>query len=243
MEFELFINRYIMKKEVTIVHPLSDLARRFLEAMEKFHITPYRMKIDGVLNSSQIITKIKKGLQQPSRPTIEKFCATYGFNIAWVMTGQGEMKSDSVKTGVANVPEGNGVPCYRYDIEDLLLSLERGEAVLPESYIFPQECKAAEFWCYIHRSKAKPFFVPGDRVAVKKLNDWKRYLPNGTVCCLVMSDGIVLRRVRKIPGDDLNLEAFFVNDAEYEHCEKVPVELIKSVYEILFLFRDIKPFV
>jgi hypothetical protein len=52
-----------------------------------------------------------------------------------------------------------------------------------------------------------------------------------------------LRRVRKIPGDDLNLEAFFVNDAEYEHGEKVPVELIKSVYEILFLFRDIKPFV
>jgi hypothetical protein len=58
-----------------------------------------------------------------------------------------------------------------------------------------------------------------------------------------MSDGIVLRRVRKIPGDDLNLEAFFVNDVEYEHGEKVPVELIKSVYEILFLFRDIKPFV
>lgn len=232
-----------MKKEVIIVNPLTDLARRFLDAMEKFHITPYRMKIDGVINSSQIITKIKKGLQQPSRPTIEKFCATYGFNIAWVMTGQGDMKSDSAKPASVNVPNGNGIPCYRHDIEDLLLSMERGETVLPESYIYPQQCKAAEFWCHIHRSNAIPFFVPGDRVAVKKLNDWRRFLPNGTVCCLVMSDGIVLRRVRKVPGDDQNLEAFFVNDLEYRNGEKVPMELIKSVYEILYLFRDIKPFV
>ena len=232
-----------MKKEVTVVNPLTDLARRFLEAMTKYRITPYRMKIDGVINSSQIITKIKKGLQQPSRPTIEKFCATYGFNIAWVMTGQGDMKSDSAKTNTAAVPNANGIPCYRHDIEDLLLSMERGEAVLPESYIYPQECKAAEFWCHIHRANAIPFFVPGDRVAVKKRNDWKLYLPSGTVCCLVMSDGIVLRRVRKVPGDDQHLEAFFVNDLENKNGEKVPIELVKSVYEILYLFRDIKPFV
>lgn len=232
-----------MKKEVTVVNPLSDLARRFLQAMEKFHITPYRMKIDGVINSSQIITKIKKGLQQPSRPTIEKFCATYGFNIAWVMTGEGDMKSDSAKASTANVPNKNGIPCYRHDIEDLLLSMERGETVLPEAYIYPQDCKAAEFWCYIHRSNAQPFFVPGDRVAVKKRNDWKLYLPSGTVCCLVMTDGIVLRRVRRIAGDDQNLEAFFVNDTEYKSGERIPMELIRSVYEILYLFRDLKPFV
>ena len=232
-----------MKKEVTVVNPLTDLARRFLEAMEKFHITPYRMKIDGVINSSQIITKIKKGLQQPSRPTIEKFCATYGLSIAWLMAGEGEMKSDSAKSGVTSVSNANGIPCYRHDIEDLLLSMESGEALLPESYIYPQDCKAAEFWCYIHRPNAAPFFVPGDRIAVKKRNDWKQYLPNGTVCCLVMSDGIILRRVRKVSGDDQNLEAFFVNDREYQNGEKVPVDLIKSVYEILYLFRDIKPFV
>ena len=232
-----------MKKEVTVVNPLTDLARRFLEAMTKYRITPYRMKIDGVINSSQIITKIKKGLQQPSRPTIEKFCATYCFNIAWVMTGQGDMKPESSKTNDATASNANGVPCYRYDIEDLLLAMERGEAVLPESYIYPQECKAAEFWCHIHRANAVPFFVPGDRVAVKKRNDWKLYLPSGTVCCLVMSDGIVLRRVGKVPGDDQHLEAFFVNDLENKNGEKVPIELIKSVYEILYLFRDIKPFV
>ena len=153
------------------------------------------------------------------------------------------MKSDSAKTNTAAVPNANGIPCYRHDIEDLLLSMERGEAVLPESYIYPQECKAAEFWCHIHRANAIPFFVPGDRVAVKKRNDWMLYLPSGTVCCLVMSDGIVLRRVRKVPGDDQHLEAFFVNDLENKNGEKVPIELIKSVYEILYLFRDIKPFV
>ena len=72
--------------------------------------------------------------------------------------------------------------------------------------------------------------------------DWKQEMQS-CFCLLMSLVGIVLRRVRKIPGDDQHLEAFFVNDLENKNGEKVPIELIKSVYEILYLFRDIKPFV
>ena len=48
-----------MKKELTIVKERTPLTERFLKSMEEYHITPYRMKIDGVINTSQLITKIK----------------------------------------------------------------------------------------------------------------------------------------------------------------------------------------
>lgn len=76
-----------MKEKEEIV--LSDLSKRFLEAMETLSITGYRLKQDGIINNEATLTKIKKGIQQPSRKTIELFCERYNINKAWIYTGQG----------------------------------------------------------------------------------------------------------------------------------------------------------
>lgn len=79
-----------MKEKEEII--LSDLSKRFLEAMETLSVTGYRLKQDGIINNEATLTKIKKGIQQPSRKTIELFCEKYNINKAWIYTGQGNTR-------------------------------------------------------------------------------------------------------------------------------------------------------
>ena len=76
---------------------LSKLAERFLDAMKTLGISGYKLKQDGIINSEPTLTKIKKGVQQPSRKTIELFCVKYGVSESWLYTGEGTFeKSNAV---------------------------------------------------------------------------------------------------------------------------------------------------
>lgn len=66
-------------------------SERILEAMEKLNISGYRVQKDlGI--SQGTITNYRKGIYQPRQKTIEEFAKTYGVNITWLLTGQGDMK-------------------------------------------------------------------------------------------------------------------------------------------------------
>lgn len=73
---------------------LSDLAERFLLSMKNLNLTGYRLKKDGVINNEQTLTKIKKGLQDPSKKTIPLYCEKYGVSESWLYTGEGQMMVD-----------------------------------------------------------------------------------------------------------------------------------------------------
>ena len=74
---------------------LSKLTERFLLAMKTLGITGYKLKQDGIINSEPTLTKIKKGIQQPSRKTIELFCAKYEVSESWLYAGEGSFEKNN----------------------------------------------------------------------------------------------------------------------------------------------------
>lgn len=70
---------------------LSDLTKRFLRSMEMIQLTGYRLKQNGVINNEATLTKIKQGIQQPSRKTLDKYLECYRqVNPVWLLLGEGE---------------------------------------------------------------------------------------------------------------------------------------------------------
>lgn len=71
---------------------LSELANRFLGSMDYIQVTGYKLKQNGIINNEATLTKIKKGVQQPSRKMLDKYIECYAeINPVWLLTGEGEM--------------------------------------------------------------------------------------------------------------------------------------------------------
>ena len=68
---------------------LSELSERFLFAVSECGKNGYRLKKDGIINNEPTLTKIKQGIQEPSKKTIDLFCEKYGVNKSWIYTGEG----------------------------------------------------------------------------------------------------------------------------------------------------------
>lgn len=84
---------------------ISELAERFLQTMSELGISGYRLKQDGVINSEPTLTKIKRGIQEPSKKTIDLFCEKYGVCKAWIYAGEGPhiiKKSTAVEVPLEN---------------------------------------------------------------------------------------------------------------------------------------------
>lgn len=70
---------------------LSDLTLRFLKSMEYVQTTGYRLKQYGIINNEATLTKIKRGIQQPSRKTLDKYLEYFKqINPVWLLLGEGE---------------------------------------------------------------------------------------------------------------------------------------------------------
>ena len=229
-----------MKKEVTIVKERTPLTERFLKSMEEYHITAYRMKIDGVINTSQIITKIKKGLQQPSPQTLRNYCSTYGINMSWIISGEGPMKS---KVGAADSQSAvtvGGVPAYNADFERVVRAKEAGEMMEPAYTISLPYFNDADFWCFASSMEYAPNIRLGDCLAMKKLTIWREYFPNDIVCGVVMKDHVVIRRLRAVTGNKEQIMLLSVGDLNTVEGETVPKDLVLDLYQVVGSIRNYK---
>lgn len=68
---------------------LSDLSKRFLQAISYCGLSGYKLKKDNIISSESTLTSIKKGIQLPSKKTIDAFCEKYDVSRAWLYTGEG----------------------------------------------------------------------------------------------------------------------------------------------------------
>lgn len=229
-----------MKKEITIVKERTPLTERFLKSMEEYHITAYRMKIDGVINTSQIITKIKKGLQQPSPQTLKNYCSTYGINMSWIISGEGQMKS---KVGAADNQSAvtvGGVPAYNADFERVVRAKESGEMLEPAYTIALPYFNDADFWCFASSTELAPNIRLGDCLAMKKLTTWREYFPNDIICGVVMKDHVVIRRLRSVATDENKVMLLPVGDLDAVEGEVVPKDLVTDLYQVVGSIRNYK---
>lgn len=83
---------------------LSPIAERFLFSMEQINVTGYKLKQNGVIKYEGTLTKIKKGIHQPSRKMLDRYLNCYKqINPAWLFTGEGQPLLDSSKSTEQNV--------------------------------------------------------------------------------------------------------------------------------------------
>lgn len=68
---------------------LSDLSKKFLQAISYCGLSGYKLKKDNIISSESTLTSIKKGIQLPSKKTIDAFCEKYDVSRAWLYTGEG----------------------------------------------------------------------------------------------------------------------------------------------------------
>lgn len=229
-----------MKKELTIVKERTPLTERFLKSMEEYHITPYRMKIDGVINTSQLITKIKKGLQQPSSQTLKNYCSTYGINMAWIISGEGQMKTKVGVTDEKSVAAVGGVLAYKDDFERVARAREAGEVLEPDYTISLPYFNDADFWCFAGTTELAPTIRLGDCLAMKQLTTWREYFPNDIICGVVMKEHTVIRRLRNITGDKEHVMMLPVGDMNAVDGETVPKDIVVNLYQVVGSIRNYK---
>ena len=229
-----------MKKELTIVKERTPLTERFLKSMEEYHITPYRMKIDGVINTSQLITKIKKGLQQPSSQTLKNYCSTYGINMAWIISGEGQMKTKVGATDEKSVAAVGGVLAYKDDFERVARAREAGEVLEPDYTISLPYFNDADFWCFAGTTELAPTIRLGDCLAMKQLTTWREYFPNDIICGVVMKEHTVIRRLRNITGDKEHVMMLPVGDMNAVDGETIPKDIVVNLYQVVGSIRNYK---
>ena len=229
-----------MKTELTIVKERTPLTERFLKSMEEYHITPYRMKIDGVINTSQLITKIKKGLQQPSSQTLKNYCSTYGINMAWIISGEGQMKTKVGATDEKSVAAVGGVLAYKDDFERVARAREAGEVLEPDYTISLPYFNDADFWCFAGTTELAPTIRLGDCLAMKQLTTWREYFPNDIICGVVMKEHTVIRRLRNITGDKEHVMMLPVGDMNAVDGETVPKDIVVNLYQVVGSIRNYK---
>lgn len=87
---------------------LSELANRFLYSMDYIQVTGYKLKQNGIINNEATLTKIKKGVQQPSRKMLDKYIECYAeINPVWLLTGKGKMLNPGRQSSGENVNHPN----------------------------------------------------------------------------------------------------------------------------------------
>ena len=79
---------------------LSDLSKRFLHAISYCGLSGYKLKKDNIISSESTLTSIKKGIQLPSKKTIDAFCEKYDVSRAWLYTGKGNMIETDIDANV-----------------------------------------------------------------------------------------------------------------------------------------------
>lgn len=130
---------------------LSDLSRRFLQAIKQLGLSGYKLKKDNIISSESTLSGIKKGIQLPSRKTIDLLCQKYPVSKSWLYTGE----------GMYNKTESNGgAPDEKLlSEEDINASFENAESQSKLS------SNVTNISPYFHDTFIKVKYIPVDAAA------------------------------------------------------------------------------
>jgi hypothetical protein len=210
---------------------MQGVAERFAKAAEELRLTGRQLFRDGIVANDQVLSKIKKGWQKPTKKAIELFCQKYGVSAAWMYTGEGNQY-----LGRSNPFDlhGNSEEKVIYNTDFKLCIDSQGQPVSngEEKYISVPMVDGIDFWCVNIDNSLAPSIMPGDFIALKKLPSWKDYIPGDIPCVVVTSDFKMLRKVSATQTDEQNIT--FIQMVEGKPVEsKVPKDIIVEIYAIV----------
>ena len=217
--------------------PMQGLAERFVQAAEELRLTGRQLFRDGIVANDQVLSKIKKGWQKPTKKAIEAFCEKYAVSAAWMYTGEGcpYLGRRTAFEPIMELPDTR--PLYR---SDFTLCLDaNGLPVTGDGdclVCFP--CAGdIDFWCINKQSALAPLIQPGDLIALKRLTSWRAYIPGDAVCVVITPEHKLLRKVAVSQGDDQSIA--FIQMVDGNSVEsKIPKNLILNIYKVVGVYRQ-----
>ena len=195
--------------------PMQGLAERFVQAAEELRLTGRQLFRDGIVANDQVLSKIKKGWQKPTKKAIEAFCEKYAVSAAWMYTGEGcpYLGRRTAFEPIMELPDTR--PLYR---SDFTLCLDaNGLPVTGDG-----DCLLIQ---------------PGDLIALKRLTSWRAYIPGDAVCVVITPEHKLLRKVSVMQGDDQSIA--FIQMVDGNSVEsKIPKNLILNIYKVVGVYRQ-----
>ena len=212
---------------------MQGVAQRFVQAAEELHLSGGQLYRANIVANEQVLSKIKNGWQKPPRKSIDLFCQTYGVSAAWMYTGEGNMFLGGNRPVKPRMETGDEKLLYDADFNTCIGS--DGQLVPDiEGKPFPSPMTGdIDFWCTNNDKSLEPIVAAGDIIALKKMSDWKEYIPGGYVCYVVTKGYKVLLKVSILQNDPDNI-IFLQMDNGKPVESKISKDNIIEIYRVVF---------
>lgn len=212
---------------------MQGVARRFAQTAEELHISGAQLFREGIVSNEQVLSKIKNGWQKPARKSIDLFCQRYGVSAAWMYTGEGNQYLNRGPIIERPKEETDGKMLYNADFNTCIGSdgqLIPGLEGKPFAFPLTDDI---DFWCTNNDKSLEPMITVGDIIALKKLSNWKNYIPGKYVCVVITKDYKVLLKVA-VTQDDPDSITFIQLDNDKQLECKIPKNDIIEIYKVVF---------
>lgn len=174
--------------------------------------------------------------------TLDKISKAYPqINVNWLRTGEGNMLAPSSSLSVGSSESvsphrtserGDGVPYYNVDFIGGFDLVMNDQTAIPEYFINFKKYNCADCWCNVTGHSMEPEITPGDIIALKRVEDWRTYLPAGEIYGIVTTEHRTIKIVR--PSDrDGYLRLIPINKSPEYAEQDIPMSIIISVYKVL----------
>lgn len=214
------------------------ISQRFVQTAEELRLTGAQLCRDGVVTNEQVLSKIKHGWQKPSENTINMFCKKYDVSLGWMYSGEGKPFSNKNDQSEKCKNVSDVMLFYNTGFDFCIDNKGHLKATGNEvSIIFPK-AGDTDFWCINYDNSLIPVIMPGDTIALKKLEAWQEYIPGDYICVFVTDSYKMLRKVSARQDDEQNITIIQMEDGKAVES-KIPKNIIVEVYKVVGYYRKL----
>lgn len=229
-------------------------AERFIEEVQRVLDEKLAKNWSEVAISSGMIsqdfTDIKSGKKDLQRKILDNVSAKYPIDKDYILTGSvkyvprneennGRVSANETvynKSSSTIIPSANkdknGVPYYDVDFMGGYDLVFNDQAVAPLFYIDFLPFNDCDCWINATGKSMGPLIAHGDIVALKKIDDWKRFLLEGEIYALTTDNGFRTIKILGAGEDQDHYTLIPYNDSGAYKPQQIPKEVITHVFRV-----------
>lgn len=127
--------------------------------------------------------------------------------------------------------ENRGVPYYDVDFTGGFDLVFNEQNVKPSYFINYEPYNKADAWINVVGKSMSPFISHGDLVAIKKLENWRDFMPYGEIYAIITTEHRTIKIVTAHENNDL-LTLIPYNKSPEFISQSIPKKLITNIYAV-----------
>lgn len=158
------------------------IGERITELLEKKGITAYTLSNETGLSQATLSRIINKNTK-PNASNLKAISDYFDVEQTWLLTGKEygvSRKEDAIDiVSEPDIEQFKGVPYYDVDFIGGFDFVFNNQNINPTFYINFKPFNDADYWVNVTGKSMSPFISHGDLIAIKKINNWREFLPFG----------------------------------------------------------------